>query len=203
MGTGVLLRGAMISVIYNKALTLFTRARHVHPNGKLVDHISTDAPRIDFAAQFFHMGWTAPIQLIICLIILLVNLGQSALAGFAVFVVIIPLQTRAMCRLLSFCQNSSPGRTLILVKSTKFEIQRHRGYSSIRARSYTYSRLLQIHPHHCHPPSGHRSHRNFTPQLGRGPRLHPLWNKTFARPSGYLHFLDFVRHASYASHALP
>lgn len=106
MGTGVLLRGAMITAIYRKALTLSTRARHVHPNGKLVNHISTDVSRIDFASQFFHMGWTAPIQLIICLIILLVNLGPSALAGFAVFVVVIPLQTKAMRLLLRFRQKT-------------------------------------------------------------------------------------------------
>ena len=96
----------MITAIYNKALTLSTRARHTHPNGKLVNHISTDVSRIDFACQFFHMGWTAPIQLIICLAILLVNLGPSALAGFAIFVLVIPIQTRLMRLLLLFRQRT-------------------------------------------------------------------------------------------------
>ena len=96
MGTGVLLRAGLITAIYNKALTLSTRARHVHSNGKLVNHISTDVSRVDFACQFFHMGWTAPVQLIICLIILLVNLGPSTLAGFAIFVVMMPIQTVIM-----------------------------------------------------------------------------------------------------------
>lgn len=104
MGTGVLLRGAMITAIYNKALKLSTRARHAHPNGKLVNHISTDVSRIDFAAQFFHMGWTAPVQLIICLTILLVNLGPSALAGFGIFLFLTPVQTRAMRLMLRFRQ---------------------------------------------------------------------------------------------------
>ena len=58
-----------------------------------MNHISTDVSRVDFACQFFHMGWTAPVQLIICLIILLVNLGPSALAGFAIFIVMMPIQT--------------------------------------------------------------------------------------------------------------
>jgi len=102
MGTGVLLRGGLTTAIYNKALTLSTRARHTHPNGKLVNHISTDVSRIDFASQFFHIGWTAPIQLIICLIILLVNLGPSALAGFSIFFFILPIQTRLMRFLLRF-----------------------------------------------------------------------------------------------------
>ena len=102
MGTGVLLRGGLITAIYNKALKLSTRARHIHPNGKLVNHISTDVSRIDFACQFFHASWTAPIQLIICLIILLVNLGPSALAGFAVFFIVIPIQAKLMGLLLRF-----------------------------------------------------------------------------------------------------
>ena len=106
MGTGVLLRGGLITAIYNKSLTLSTRARHIHPNGKLVNHISTDVSRIDFAAGFFHMGWTAPIQLIICLIILLVNLGPSALAGFAIFLIMTPIQTRLMRYLLRFRQKT-------------------------------------------------------------------------------------------------
>ena len=106
LGTGVLLRSGLITAIYNKALTLSTRARHVHSNGKLVNHISTDVSRIDFACQFFHMGWTAPVQLIICLIILLVNLGPSALAGFAIFVVMTPVQTRFMRLMLRFRQKT-------------------------------------------------------------------------------------------------
>ena len=43
--------------------------------------------------------WTSPIQLVICLILLLVNLGPSALAGFALFIVAGPLQTMAIKRL--------------------------------------------------------------------------------------------------------
>ena len=106
MGTGVLLRSGLITAIYNKALTLSTRARQIHTNGKLVNHISADVSRIDFAAQFFHGGWTAPIQLIICLVILLVNLGPSALAGFAIFVIMTPIQTRAMRLMLRFRQKT-------------------------------------------------------------------------------------------------
>ena len=96
MGTGVLLRAGLITAIYNKSLTLSTLARHIHPNGKLVNHISTDVSRIDSACTLFHVGWTAPVQLIICMIILLVNLGPSALAGFAIFLIIMPVQTRLM-----------------------------------------------------------------------------------------------------------
>jgi ATP-binding cassette subfamily C (CFTR/MRP) protein 1 len=88
-GTGVLARAALISALYEResmlqdagtsarfqmkltgrvlrvsecagAINLTNRSRIQHPNGKLVNHISTDISRIDFAAGMFHMVWTAP-----------------------------------------------------------------------------------------------------------------------------------------------
>ncbi|TFK40264.1 ABC transporter [Crucibulum laeve] len=104
--TGVLLRGGLITAIYTRSLKLTSRARSTLTNGKLVNHISTDVSRIDFCAGFFHMAWTAPIQLIICLILLILNLGPSALAGFAFFVVVTPIQTWVMKRLFVLRQKS-------------------------------------------------------------------------------------------------
>ncbi|KAH9928634.1 ABC transporter [Fomitopsis serialis] len=98
--TGVLLRGGLITAIYSRSLRLTTRARTVLTNGKLVNHISTDVSRIDFCCGFMQMGLTAPVQMAICLVILIINLGPSALAGFAFFVLCTPLQTLAMRRLM-------------------------------------------------------------------------------------------------------
>lgn len=52
--TGVLLRGGLITAIYDRSLKLSTGARSTLTNGKLVNHISTDVSRIDFCAGFFH-----------------------------------------------------------------------------------------------------------------------------------------------------
>ncbi|CAE6453958.1 unnamed protein product, partial [Rhizoctonia solani] len=104
--TGVLLRTGLISAIYSRATQLTSRARSTLTNGKLVNHISTDVSRIDFATSFAHMAWTAPIQMIICLIILLVNLGWSALTGFAFFVLMTPVQTIVMKRLFTMRKKS-------------------------------------------------------------------------------------------------
>ncbi|KAJ7284591.1 ABC transporter [Mycena rebaudengoi] len=111
MATGVLLRGGLITAIYSRSLRLTSRARSTLTNGKLVNHISTDVSRIDFCAGFFHMArfstsWTAPIQMAICLVLLILNLGPSALAGFAFFVLATPAQTMVMKRLFMFRQKS-------------------------------------------------------------------------------------------------
>ena len=60
MGTGVLARSAIISAVYNRSLRLTQKARGELPNGKLVNHISTDTSRIDFAAGFLVILYTAP-----------------------------------------------------------------------------------------------------------------------------------------------
>ncbi|KAI0956120.1 hypothetical protein AcV7_006609 [Taiwanofungus camphoratus] len=96
MTTGLLARAALISSIYKRGVALTGKARTTLPNAKLVTHISTDVSRVDACAQWFHATWTAPIQVTVCLIILLVELGPSALAGFSLFLLIIPIQERVM-----------------------------------------------------------------------------------------------------------
>ncbi|WWC90534.1 uncharacterized protein L201_005470 [Kwoniella dendrophila CBS 6074] len=92
MGVGVLSRAALISGIYQQALRFTQKSRGEIPNGKLVNHISTDTSRIDFAAGFAHIIWTAPIQMIVIIIILLVQIGYSALPGIAFLLIMTPMQ---------------------------------------------------------------------------------------------------------------
>ncbi|KAG8878402.1 hypothetical protein FRB97_002483 [Tulasnella sp. 331] len=92
MQTGVLARAALVSSLYKRGLTLTPKARTRHSNAALINHMSTDISRIDFAAQWIHAVWTAPIQVMVCLALLLVQLGPSALAGFSIFVLLIPVQ---------------------------------------------------------------------------------------------------------------
>ncbi|KAH7105792.1 ABC protein [Auriculariales sp. MPI-PUGE-AT-0066] len=106
MATGVLARAALISSIYKRGMKLTPKARTIHRHADLVNHISTDISRIDYAAQWFHAFWTAPIQVTICLIILLVQLGPSALAGFSLFLLMIPFQRYAMSMQLKVRQSS-------------------------------------------------------------------------------------------------
>ncbi|EPQ52646.1 ABC protein [Gloeophyllum trabeum ATCC 11539] len=96
MTTGVLARAALTASIYKRGVNLTGKARVKLNNAALVNHISTDVSRIDAAAQWFHAAGTAPIQVTICLIILLVQLGPSALAGFSLFLIVAPVQERVM-----------------------------------------------------------------------------------------------------------
>ena len=58
---------------------------------KIVNLMSVDTYRIDQASGMFHMIWTSPIAILITLVVLLINLSYSALAGFALLVIGIPV----------------------------------------------------------------------------------------------------------------
>jgi ABC-type multidrug transport system fused ATPase/permease subunit len=104
--SGALLRGGLITAIYTRSLRLTTRARATLPNGKLVNHISTDVSRIDFCCGFFHVLWAAPIQMAICLTLLISNLGPSALAGFSVFFFLTPIQGKFVKSMFQIRRNT-------------------------------------------------------------------------------------------------
>ncbi|KAI2623280.1 ATP-binding cassette transporter protein YOR1-like protein [Hypoxylon sp. NC1633] len=65
-------------------------------NGKIVNLMSVDTYRVDQASALFHMNWTSPISCIITLVVLVINLTYSALAGFALLVIGVPALTRAI-----------------------------------------------------------------------------------------------------------
>nr|GAT50189.1 ABC protein [Mycena chlorophos] len=94
MYTGVLSRAALTALIYKRAVRLSGKSRVFLTNAKILTHLSSDLGRLDVCAQWFHAAWTAPIQATICLVILLTMLGPSALAGFSLFLVIIPITER-------------------------------------------------------------------------------------------------------------
>lgn len=68
-------------------------------NGRIVNLMSVDTYRIDQASGMFHMIWTSPIAILITLVVLLINLTYSALAGFGLLVIGIPVLTEAIKRL--------------------------------------------------------------------------------------------------------
>ncbi|KAJ7306278.1 hypothetical protein DFH08DRAFT_824729 [Mycena albidolilacea] len=97
MTTGVLARTALTGALYRRALHLTPAARLRLPNSAVLNHMS---------AQWFHAAWTTPIQTMGGLMILLVQLGPSALAGFGLLVLIIPTQERVLGQQFKFRQQS-------------------------------------------------------------------------------------------------
>ena len=65
-------------------------------NGHITNLMSTDTYRIDSVCAWFHIIWTSPITVILTLIILLINISYSALAGFALLILSVPALGKTM-----------------------------------------------------------------------------------------------------------
>ena len=63
--------------------------------------MSVDTYRIDQANGNFHLVWAAPVGVLITLLLLIINLTYSALAGFALIAIAMPLLGRAVRSLLA------------------------------------------------------------------------------------------------------
>ncbi|KAI7968222.1 hypothetical protein EIK77_010392 [Talaromyces pinophilus] len=69
-------------------------------NGRVITLMSVDADRINTASGMFHLMWSSPIVIILAIILLCVNIGYSALSGFALLLLGIPSLTMAIKSLL-------------------------------------------------------------------------------------------------------
>ncbi|TGJ86280.1 hypothetical protein E0Z10_g2488 [Xylaria hypoxylon] len=68
-------------------------------NGRITTLMSIDTNRIDLACSFLHLAWASPLACIITLVLLLINLTYSALTGFALLVIGVPVFTMAIRKL--------------------------------------------------------------------------------------------------------
>jgi ABC-type multidrug transport system fused ATPase/permease subunit len=65
-------------------------------NGRIIALMSIDVDRINLAMGMFHMIWSAPITIIVTLVLLIVNIGYSCLSGYALLVFGMPFLTFAV-----------------------------------------------------------------------------------------------------------
>ena len=72
-----------------------------YSNGRIINLMSTDTYRVDQASGMLHLIWTAPISIIVTLILLLINLKASALAGFGLLVIAMPLLGKSIKSLIN------------------------------------------------------------------------------------------------------
>ncbi|CAK7199523.1 hypothetical protein SEUCBS139899_002203 [Sporothrix eucalyptigena] len=109
--TGILLRAALMHVIYRRATTQLTHEAKLRENlatGKLTSLMSADVSRIDFCCGYFHALWTSYIQIALCLALTIWTMGYSALPGFGLLALLYPVQTFMMKNLFRLRRNSMP-----------------------------------------------------------------------------------------------
>ncbi|XP_075419651.1 ATP-binding cassette sub-family C member 4 [Tenrec ecaudatus] len=90
---GMRLRVAMCHMIYQKALHLSNSAMGKTTTGQIVNLLSNDVNKFDQVTIFLHFLWAGPLQAIAVTALLWMEIGISCLAGMAVIIVLLPLQS--------------------------------------------------------------------------------------------------------------
>ncbi|KAJ3208864.1 Multidrug resistance-associated protein 1 [Dinochytrium kinnereticum] len=89
---GYKLRTALITVNFKKMLKLAPSARARLTSGKIINVIVSDTNRIDLSMQTFPNIYSAPFLILVASILLIINLGASAVIGLAVLILYLPCQ---------------------------------------------------------------------------------------------------------------
>lgn len=91
--TGMRVKGGLVSAIYRKSLRLSNEGRSEKSTGDIVNYMTVDVQRLQDLSQWGQQAWSAPLKVIICMVLLYDMVGWSMLAGVGVMVAMMPLQT--------------------------------------------------------------------------------------------------------------
>lgn len=89
--TGMRIKGGLTNAIYRKAMKLSNEGRASKSTGDIVNYMAVDAQRLQDLTQFAQQTWSAPFQIIICMVSLYQLVGWSMMAGVGVMLAMVPL----------------------------------------------------------------------------------------------------------------
>uniref|UniRef100_A0A914VV15 ABC-type glutathione-S-conjugate transporter n=1 Tax=Plectus sambesii TaxID=2011161 RepID=A0A914VV15_9BILA len=90
---GMNLRSVLTAAVFTKALRLSNSVRKNRTTGEIVNLMSVDVQRFQDMTNFMMLFWSAPFQVILSIYFLWGNLGPSVLAGIAVLLAFIPINS--------------------------------------------------------------------------------------------------------------
>ena len=89
--TAFQMRTAVICAVYRKTLTIANHARRKFTSGEITNLMSIDAQRFIEIVPFLNTVWSGPFQFALAIYFLYDLIGLSALAGLAVFGILVPI----------------------------------------------------------------------------------------------------------------
>lgn len=90
-----------------KALVVSNDTRKESTVGETVNLMSADAQRFNDVTNFIHLLWSCPLQIVLSIVFLWLELGPSVLAGLAVMVLMVPINGLLATKARKFQVSSS------------------------------------------------------------------------------------------------
>ncbi|KAL8990630.1 MAG: hypothetical protein Q9177_000759 [Variospora cf. flavescens] len=89
--TGMRVKSSLTAMIYAKSMKLSNEGRAAKSTGDIVNYMAVDTQRLQDLAQYGQMLWSAPFQILLCMLSLYQLVGISMLAGVGAMVIMIPI----------------------------------------------------------------------------------------------------------------
>ncbi|MCO5609705.1 hypothetical protein L7F22_063937 [Adiantum nelumboides] len=93
MRVGFRIRSSMIAAVFRKTLRLTNEGKKGFASGRITNLITTDVEALQQILQQLHNLWSAPLRIVIAIVLLFYQLGWSSLVGASVLLLLFPLQT--------------------------------------------------------------------------------------------------------------
>ncbi|KAG2682550.1 hypothetical protein I3760_11G195600 [Carya illinoinensis] len=81
-------RAVLVTMVYNKGLTLSCQSKQGHTSGEIINFMAVDAERVGDSAYYIHDPWMVLVQVAIALLILYKNLGLASVAAFVATILV-------------------------------------------------------------------------------------------------------------------
>ncbi|KAF2012769.1 multidrug resistance-associated protein 1 [Aaosphaeria arxii CBS 175.79] len=89
--TGMRIKSALTASIYSKSTRLSNEGRAAKSTGDIVNYMAVDTQRLQDLAQYGQQLWSAPFQIVLCMLSLYQLLGWSMFAGVGAMIIMIPI----------------------------------------------------------------------------------------------------------------
>eukprot|EP00250_Pteridium_aquilinum_P005352 c15461_g1_i1 orf=573-5420(+) len=93
MRVGFRIRSSMIAAVFRKTLRLTNEGKQGFASGRITNLITTDVEALQQICQQLHNLWSAPLRIIIAIVLLYFQLGWASLVGASVLLLLFPAQT--------------------------------------------------------------------------------------------------------------
>ncbi len=89
--TGMRIKSSLTAAIFSKSMRLSNEGRAAKSTGDIVNYMAVDTQRLQDLAQYGQQLWSAPFQIILCMVSLYQLVGLSMFAGVGAMIIMIPV----------------------------------------------------------------------------------------------------------------
>ena len=89
--TGMRVKSSLTAMIYSKSMRLSNEGKAAKSTGDIVNYMAVDTQRLQDLTQYGQMLWSAPFQIVLCMLSLYQLVGVSMLAGVGAMLLMIPI----------------------------------------------------------------------------------------------------------------